>query len=269
MMMAQAKEVIERNGIEVEEVEALKGSCRVQGLTVGSGRVKPTLYQKMLEDVEDEDELLRMVNMAMEKKLDVDIELILQKDYIIEHCISCIRHQTDDDRAVKWPVFGDLEEIVRIRLGDNSNGVSMTVTVHQGILDNAGMTADELRMYARRNLKEEVSIKSMTEIMCEMMGAEQASEMGLTGFDDVMYVATNKSRIGGAAVMLLDDVLDEFCKTHGLEKIYIIPSSLHEVILVSPMMGEDEVNSMIVDVNRTQVDEWDRLSDHVYHFIAA
>ena len=269
MMMAQAKEVIERNGIEVEEVEALKGSCKVKGLTVGSGRIKPTLYQKMFEDVEDEDELLRMVNWAMEKKPEVNVELVLQRDYIIDHCISCIRHQTDDDRAVKWPVFGDLEEIVRIRLGDNSNGESMTVTVHQGILDNAGMKADELRMYARRNLREEVSIKSMAETMCEMMGAEQASDMGLTDFDDVMYVATNRSRIGGAAVMLLDDVLQDFCENHGLERVDIIPSSLNEIILVSPMMGEDDVNAMIRDVNTTQVDEWDRLSDHVYHFTAA
>lgn len=269
MMMAQAKEVIERHGIEVEEVEALKGSCKVRGLTVGSGRIKPTLYQNMFEDVEDEEEVLRMVNWAMDRKPEVNVELVLQKDYIIDHCISCIRHQTDDERSIKWSVFGDLEEIVRIRLGDTSDGNSMTVTVHQGILDSAGMTADELRMYARRNLRNEVSIKSMTEVMSEMMGTELASDMGLTDFDDVMYVATNKSRIGGAAVILLDDVLQDFCENHGLERIYIIPSSLHEVILVSPMMGEDEINSMIVDVNRTQVDEWDRLSDHVYHFMTA
>ena len=267
MLMQEAKKVIESRGIEVSEVESMKGACRVSGLTLGSGRIKPTIYARTFEEAEDEDEVMRIVDRAMEQSPDVNVELILQRDYVVSHCISCIRHETDDESVVKWKVYGDLEEIIRIRLGETSEGDSMTVTVRQGILDSIGMTADELRTHARENLRKEVRIQSMGEVMREMMG-NVCPDFDLSDIDEVMYVASNGSRINGAAVMLLDDVLEDFCEKHDLKQIFLIPSSIHE-ILITPVMNKDSIDDMIREVNMSQVDEWDRLSDHVYLYEVA
>ena len=59
-------------------------------------------------------------------------------------------------------------------------------------------------------------------------------------------------------------VVKKFADKVG-QDIYIIPSSIHEVILI-PAMGWDtkEIDEMIREVNRTQLDPVEILSDHVY-----
>lgn len=79
-----------------------------------------------------------------------------------------------------------------------------------------------------------------------------------------MYVMTNSLRTNGAACMTYPGVIREFAEKMG-QDVYIIPSSIHEIILISG--GEwdrDELNEMIHEVNGTQLDPVEILSDHVY-----
>lgn len=265
MKLEEAKRVIEESGYKVQEVEALKGSCIVQGLSIGEGTVRPTVYASVIKDM-DEQELLSFVAHSVDQAPQIDLAFIKDKDYILDHCVSCIRHRTDDGRAVKWEVYGDLEEYVRINLGNDDNNNNMSTVVTHELLESSGVSREELRVYARRNLKETVRIQSMSEVLSGLMG-DMAMEVPEP--DVMIYVASNESRINGAAVMLLENVLKDFCKQHNLDSIYIIPSSLHEVILTSAKMPLCEIDSMIRDVNSSQVDPWDQLSDHVYTFVAA
>lgn len=80
-----------------------------------------------------------------------------------------------------------------------------------------------------------------------------------------MYVLTNSSRIQGAACMFYPHVLDmigEILK----EDFYILPSSIHEVIILpkSKGMKKEELDIMIQDINGTQVETEEVLSDHAY-----
>ena len=84
--------------------------------------------------------------------------------------------------------------------------------------------------------------------------------------DELMYVASNKERCNGASVMLLDDVLDGFCRDHNLDSMLIIPSSVHEILFVVRDVDPHEIDLMIGEVNESTVSEMDRLSDHVYHY---
>lgn len=265
MKLEEAKRVIEESGYKVQEVEALKGSCMVQGLSIGEGTVRPTVYASVIKDM-DEQELLSFVAHSVDQAPQIDLSFTKDKDYILDHCVSCIRHRTDDERAVKWEVYGDLEEYVRINLGTDANNNNMSTVVTNELLESAGVSREELRVYARKNLKDTVRIQSMTEVLRGLMGN---TGMDIPEPEDILYVASNESGVNGAAVMLLENVLKEFCKQHGLESIYIIPSSLHEVILASAKMPLCDVDSMIRDVNSSQVDPWDQLSDHVYTFVAA
>ena len=86
--------------------------------------------------------------------------------------------------------------------------------------------------------------------------------------DDMLYVASTRDRIHGASIMLLGDVLTEFCKSQGLESVCIIPASRHEILLVKGTIDRLEIDNMIREVNLT-VSEQDVLSDHGYWFTAA
>lgn len=67
--------------------------------------------------------------------------------------------------------------------------------------------------------------------------------------------------------MMYEDVLDAFSRKMG-NNIYIIPSSIHEVLLVPEFEGicEEELTNMVREVNKCEVDDVDVLSDHVYYY---
>ncbi len=82
-----------------------------------------------------------------------------------------------------------------------------------------------------------------------------------------MYVATNQFMLFGAVVLLYQDILEDFgIKTGG--NFYVMPSSIHEVILVPDRDGYDPqiLCSMVREVNESVVSEDEVLSDSVYYY---
>jgi hypothetical protein len=82
-----------------------------------------------------------------------------------------------------------------------------------------------------------------------------------------MYVLTNASGSLGAAALFYPDVKEKAAELLGGD-YYILPSSVHEVILVpdSADIKAADLCDMVKQANRTVVDEKDILSDNVYHY---
>lgn len=85
--------------------------------------------------------------------------------------------------------------------------------------------------------------------------------------DMEMYILTNACQINGATVLLYEDVIGDFAKEME-ENFYILPSSIHEMILV-PDNGRVRAESffgMVKEVNETIVAPGDILSDGIYYY---
>lgn len=83
---------------------------------------------------------------------------------------------------------------------------------------------------------------------------------------EVMYVITNSAGINGAASMLYENVLHALAEKLGTD-LYILPSSVHEVIAVSAELEEpNELAQIVAEINMSQVELADRLSNQVYHY---
>lgn len=82
-----------------------------------------------------------------------------------------------------------------------------------------------------------------------------------------MYVLSNKYNVLGAASILYNNLLLDFSENFGSD-IIILPSSIHEVILVPENKIENKKNLsvMVKEVNSTQVADEEVLSDSVYIF---
>lgn len=80
-----------------------------------------------------------------------------------------------------------------------------------------------------------------------------------------MYVLTNRSKVNGANTILYKDVLKDIAETAGTD-LYILPSSIHEVIIVPQLEEVDEemLLRIVRDVNENNVLEEEWLSDSVY-----
>ncbi len=105
-------------------------------------------------------------------------------------------------------------------------------------------------------------------------GMRSIMESGMESFpeftpdsDIEMYIMTNEQGVNGAGVILYDDYLKNFAREHD-EDFYILPSSIHEMILV-PAGNIDSPSGffeMVRDVNETVVSLGDILSDSVYYY---
>lgn len=80
-----------------------------------------------------------------------------------------------------------------------------------------------------------------------------------------MYVLTNSQKMYGAACIFYKNVLKNFSNELNTD-LFILPSSIHEVILVPVGEGilKSELSLMVQDVNREEVTESEILSNHVY-----
>ena len=82
-----------------------------------------------------------------------------------------------------------------------------------------------------------------------------------------MYVLSNRERLYGASAMLYSHRLEALADNMD-RNLFILPSSVHEVIIL-PDEGEGDpaylVNT-IKEVNETQVEPDEVLSDKLYYF---
>ena len=106
-------------------------------------------------------------------------------------------------------------------------------------------------------------IRSMFEVLTETFDfPEDFSDLD----NDMMYVART-SDLFGANVMLYMSDLKCFARSIDSD-LYVIPSSIHEVILVPVKKAptESALTQMVNEVNGSEVSPEEVLSDHVYYF---
>lgn len=111
------------------------------------------------------------------------------------------------------------------------------------------------------------SICGITDMIMELTGGMETCGLDKGGASS-MYVLTNRNKMNGAIEILRPNLLKNFADQIR-DDLYIIPSSIHEVLLVPVSRtagGSMELSEMVREVNRTQVERTETLSDHVYYY---
>lgn len=164
--------------------------------------------------------------------------------------------------------FHDLSIVFQFLITEECFG-SATILIHNAHLKLWNVSVTELYKTARQNtpVLSKYEIKSMHEVLQELSCRDDRTpaEEGRTQLP--LYVLSNKSRVHGAACILYPDLLRDFAEAMR-QDIYIIPSSVHEVLLL-PADGMQEaahIKEMIQEVNDTQVKTEEVLSYSVYFY---
>jgi len=174
--------------------------------------------------------------------------------------------------------FLDLSIVFQCLIETKEIGAA-TILIHNAHAKLWGVSAEELYRTAAENTPKlrGYEIKSMKEMLCEIIQGETAGK-GQFGSDEwmeelecgvPMYVLSNKDRVEGAACILYPNMLKDFSRSIG-GSFYIIPSSLHEVLLI-PADNTDnceDLKGMIREVNDTQLLEEEILSYSLYYYDA-
>lgn len=83
-----------------------------------------------------------------------------------------------------------------------------------------------------------------------------------------MHIMTNKYQINGASVLLYNGLLDGLAEKLGTD-LYVIPSSIHELIIMPAEDGSlslSKLSDMVKEINENHVKEEEILSDCAYYY---
>lgn len=274
----------EYKNMEMKIVSVNKVNRMMDGINlIGNGEkaVSPTIY---INDMYDHYTLCNDLQEAIQSGADRMVEAFKKcpevpaigfaeaKDNIVFQLVN-----TEQNREMLAEVphreFQALSIIYRWVVKVDAEGIQSTV-VKNGLAEQFGVNEEQLFKLAAENTRRifPPCIKSMNEVLLEMfekdgMPREIAEMMlGEMPADRMMYVISNDRGINGAISMLYEDKLHSLAME--LENdLYILPSSVHEVIAVSVDMGEPyELAQMVSEINMDQVALEERLSNQVYHY---
>lgn len=129
------------------------------------------------------------------------------------------------------------------------------------LMDSWGLNTHSLYKIAYENTKKlfPPMLRKVSDIM-----RLWSPEMSYIPEND-LYILTNEYGINGAIYITYKEILDNLCKDKEFD-YYIIPSSIHELILIPKINGGDEemLKMYIKEVNRTVLPKTDYLSDNLY-----
>jgi len=167
--------------------------------------------------------------------------------------------------------FHDLSIIYRWLFNKSIDNIQSAI-IENPLAEAFGMDEEALYGAAVMNTKRlfPISVQNMNDILRESYMENGMPDkmidmiIGEVPEEQTVWVISNESRINGAASMLYEEVL--YTLAEQLERnLYIMPSSIHEVLAVSAAMKDpNELAQMVSEINRAQISLDKRLSNQVY-----
>lgn len=209
-------------------------------------------YQKYLkgQQVPDLADSICSIYQEIRVKKTCDCQNLFDFNHVKEHIVyKLIRRDANEEllKQIPYEPFLDLAVVYYIQI-DNTRFGSAAIQIRNEHLRYWRVEKEEIRRLAEKNTQRiyPVQIRQIVRFM---------------------YVATNEQCSLGAAVMRYPDFRE---KVRGMIRgdFYILPSSIHEVILVPESFGlePERMQEMVKEINQTGVAPEEVLSDSVYYF---
>ena len=232
--------------------------------------MSPTIYleepYQQYQDGADVEEIVEEITVLYEQhshniKLDMDFfgDFSQVEDRIFHKVIN---YEKNRELLKSMPYFRwhDLAVVFYYAMQGKAFGRA-SIPIHSSHLDMWGKTAEEIYHTARRNMKQKMpELLVPIQKLLDRMPGLRMEESSIP-----LYVLTNKEKIFGASAMLYSEKIKELAdKLHS--DLLIIPSSVHETLLLSDDREYDSYREMVRAVNTTQVDPEEILSFNLYRY---
>ncbi len=263
---------------EVDKVNEKLDGITLKGTKDADLTVCPTMYIQDLyrnyNQIGDLNEVLtKAANtfagaFAEGKGMEEKLEYAKAKDNIV---FQLINTEQNKEYLAERPHrdFNDLSVVYRWVVSLDGDGVQ-SVAIDNNMAGRLGCSEEDLFAAAMENTKRifTPTVNPIVDFIKDMSMSDEMREMLFQELpaDNFMYVFTNSSGVHGATTMMYEEKFHELAEKMESD-LYILPSSVHEVIAISTKMGTpEELAKMVKEVNMTQVDLCDRLSNQVYHY---
>lgn len=218
------------------------------------------------------DERRKVMNLELIKN-NIIFRLITKKEF--DRHTKQLEATKDEFPYRKW---NDLYLIYRSILPNQSEDLVTTMLISNFIMKRLKFTEEELFQFAKTNTAKRTGIivKPLSNPFSDIFdfGNEMSAKTDIWNFSDDTSDSTilsNKNFMNGAALILCDEVMDKVVEHYKVNVLYILPSSIHEVIIIpdSDSVDVEYLKDMVYEINRSTVAPEERLSDHVYKYTCA
>ena len=273
----------------VEKVNRKLESFRFEGgPSKNDIEVSPTLYFEDLYEKYLKTDVYAVMNYVAEsyeltccEDLDVSFFNREWKDNIVFCLVNTAQnadflagrpHRECHDLSIRYRVIKTIE-----------GGMIVSTVVTNEIMEDLNLKEEDLYSLAVNNTKHLLppKIVSMEFMIKNIMGDKGLDEcafdealdnLNKNGFhyakpESDIWIITNSCGVNGAASILYEENLYNLAELIGKD-LYILPSSIHEVIAV-PVKDDidaDGLARIVYEANHEAVDEGDRLSNQVYYY---
>ena len=198
------------------------------------------------------------------KTLEQEVLKKIVKKSLFVKLVNTERNETLVEQSISKE-FLDLSAVVRVILKMDKEGMS-SMALSKKDAENLGMTEEEIYAAALAN--------TLRLFPPKLMNLGRYVEMSIGGKlpfgeDEVTtYILTNQKEVDGAIYFMSPEVVGAIAEALE-DDLYILPSSINEVLLVRASEledGVDKLKEMVRDANETVVAEKDILSYNVYHY---
>ena len=244
------------NNYDVDVTSVTKGGIKKVAIVVKNGDVQPMFYPYDYDHCTEEE--IAMMIISTMKNLEIpSVNMGIFETYAgAEPTLRVgIRPKVDDDTVHHNYLDLDLYLYMQI---DNEKSAKIKTTM----VERWGVSETVLWADAISNTKAGLVVKSMIEVIADMMGVD---------VDDLpsecnQVIIKNDNNFRASSALMMPDILNTAASKLDATQIIILPSSIHELIVMADNgdFSYDDLNSMVVEVNYSQVAPEDRLADHIY-----
>ena len=206
-------------------------------------------------------------------ELEVNTSLYDNYDAIRHQIIfRLVNYERNEELLTSCPYlpFCDLAITFRWLVHSDSSGIASALITNKE-MELWNITLEELYQTASINTRRlfPATIQPIQQLLSEYLDKDANIQELLDQTPDELqlFILSNEPRINGSTSMIYDGILADFAKKIKKD-LYILPSSIHEVLLMpaTKEIEEQALLNLVRDANRTVVGLPDILSDSIYRF---
>jgi hypothetical protein len=262
--------IYKNNGLQLDGLVIMEDNCNIS----------PTLYLNYYFDsYQNGTEFSKIYDMILENyrhnrpTKSIDVRFFTQfENTKSKIAIKLINYEKNKTLLQDVPHirFLDLAIVFYCLITMDEEVGNATILIHNSHLAYWNVTLEELFAIAKENTRKLLpeKISDMNDMLQELSKRQLISAPMIADEERYpMFVLTNERNLHGAACILYDDLLKQYA-TQADTDFYILPSSIHEVILIPTTEDtcQEELSEMVMEVNASQLLEEEVLSDHAYYY---
>lgn len=171
-----------------------------------------------------------------------------------------------------YKMYGDLSLVFCVKTGDADKDAESFAIITNAMMKNYGTNVNELYHLAKGNMQRDyaVTVKNIVQVLYDnAVKNGDTDEINL--YNNLkpidMYVISNYKNFWGGTTLTDRDALNRCAEILG-DEIFIMPSSVHELIAVKGELNLQKLQGMVCNANKYAVRQEEFLSNEVYHFNA-